>query len=157
MKGMKPSLVNFSGVVFEILCEEYGWHWIPCDQMPDCDCGEMHLVPPLEEMVGMLEEGEAAAFHIENINEDDWETRERVATEILNLLEDLRVDFQLTLVLVSHDLSVVRHMTDRVLVMQRGRIVEEGSTREVFGRPRHAYTRLLLDSIPRLKPQASRR
>ena len=45
--------------------------------------------------------------------------------QILNLLEDLRVGFQLTLVLVSHDLSVVRHMTDRVLVMQHGRIVED--------------------------------
>jgi len=80
-----------------------------------------------------------------------------VRAQILNLLEDLRVDFQLTLILVSHDLSVVRHMTDRVMVMQQGRIVEEGPTRQVFLQPRHAYTRLLLDSIPRLKPQASRR
>ena len=80
-----------------------------------------------------------------------------VRAQILNLLEDLRVGFQLTLILVSHDLSVVRHMTDRVLIMQQGRIVEEGPTRQVFTHPRHAYTRLLLDSIPRLKPQASRR
>jgi peptide/nickel transport system ATP-binding protein len=80
-----------------------------------------------------------------------------VRAQILNLLEDLRVGFQLTLILVSHDLSVVRHMTDRVLVMQQGRIVEEGPTRQVFARPRHVYTRLLLDSIPRLRPQASRR
>jgi peptide/nickel transport system ATP-binding protein len=75
-----------------------------------------------------------------------------VRAQILNLLEDLRVSFQLTLVLVSHDLSVVRHMTDRVLVMQRGRIVEEGPTRNVFRAPGHDYTRLLLDSIPRLRP-----
>jgi ABC-type glutathione transport system ATPase component len=74
-----------------------------------------------------------------------------VRAQILNLLEDLRVGFQLTLVLVSHDLSVVRHMTDRVLVMQQGRIVEQGLTREVFRSPQHEYTRLLLDSIPRLK------
>lgn len=80
-----------------------------------------------------------------------------VRAQILNLLEDLRVGFQLTLILVSHDLSVVRHMTDRVLVMQRGRIVEEGPTREVFHAPRHPYTRLLLESIPRLQTQASRR
>jgi len=80
-----------------------------------------------------------------------------VRAQILNLLEDLRVGFQLTLVLVSHDLSVVRHMTDRVLVMRQGKIVEEGPTRDVFKAPRHAYTRLLLDSIPRLKPQASYR
>jgi peptide/nickel transport system ATP-binding protein len=82
-----------------------------------------------------------------------------VRAQILNLLEDLRVDFQLTLLLVSHDLSVVRHMTDRVLVMQSGKIVEEGATREVFKSPRHPYTQLLLKSIPRLRPstQASRK
>jgi peptide/nickel transport system ATP-binding protein len=80
-----------------------------------------------------------------------------VRAQILNLLEDLRVGFQLTLVLVSHDLSVVRHMTDRVLVMQQGRVVEEGPTREVFRAPKHPYTRLLLDSIPRLRTQASRK
>jgi ABC-type glutathione transport system ATPase component len=80
-----------------------------------------------------------------------------VRAQILNLLEDLRVGFQLTLILVSHDLSVVRHMSDRVVVMQHGRIVEEGSTRDVFRAPKHPYTRLLLASIPRLQSQASRR
>ena len=75
----------------------------------------------------------------------------RVRAQILNLLEDLRVGFNLTLVLVAHDLSVVRHMCNRVLVMSRGAIVEEGPTREIFRAPRHPYTRLLLDSIPRLK------
>jgi len=74
-----------------------------------------------------------------------------VRAQILNLLEDLRVGFQLTLILVSHDLSVVRHMTDRVLVMQHGRVVEEGATPAVFGKPQHPYTRLLLESIPRLR------
>jgi peptide/nickel transport system ATP-binding protein len=69
-----------------------------------------------------------------------------VRAQILNLLEDLRVGFHLTLVLVSHDLSVVRHMTDRVLVMQRGKIVEDGATREIFRGP-----------IPRLRVQASRK
>ncbi len=59
--------------------------------------------------------------------------------------------FQLTLVLVSHDLSVVRHMCDRVLVMNGGEVVEEGPTRELFRSPRHPYTRLLLDSIPTLR------
>jgi peptide/nickel transport system ATP-binding protein len=80
-----------------------------------------------------------------------------VRAQILNLLEDLRVGFQLTLLLVSHDLSVVRHMTDRVLVMQQGKIVEEGATRDIFRAPQHPYTRLLLDSIPRLRVQASRK
>ena len=80
-----------------------------------------------------------------------------VRAQILNLLEDLRVSYQLTLVLVSHDLSVVRHMTDHMLVMQNGHVVERGPTREVFRHPRAEYTRLLLDSIPRLRLQASRR
>lgn len=80
-----------------------------------------------------------------------------VRAQILNLLEDLRVSYQLTLVLVSHDLSVVRHMTDQVLVMQQGRVVERGQTRDVFREPRADYTRLLLESIPRLRLQASRR
>jgi peptide/nickel transport system ATP-binding protein len=80
-----------------------------------------------------------------------------VRAQILNLLEDLRVGFQLTLILVSHDLSVVRHMTDRVLVMQHGRIAEQGTTRDVFRAPQHEYTRLLLSSIPRLRTQASRK
>jgi peptide/nickel transport system ATP-binding protein len=80
-----------------------------------------------------------------------------VRAQILNLLEELRVSFQLTLVLVSHDLSIVRHMTDRVLVMQQGRVVERGATRDVFSAPRHPYTQLLLDSIPRLRTQASRK
>jgi ABC-type glutathione transport system ATPase component len=74
-----------------------------------------------------------------------------VRAQILNLLEDLRVNFQLTLVLVSHDLSVVRHMTERVLVMRAGQVVEEGPTRAIFGQPHHPYTRLLLESIPRLR------
>jgi peptide/nickel transport system ATP-binding protein len=74
-----------------------------------------------------------------------------VRAQVLNLLEDLRVDFQLTLVLVSHDLSVVRHMCERLLVMRAGRIVEAGPTRDIFRAPQHPYTRLLLDSIPRLK------
>jgi ABC-type glutathione transport system ATPase component len=80
-----------------------------------------------------------------------------VRAQILNLLEDLRVHFQLTVVLVSHDLSVVRHMTDRVLVMQQGKIVEQGPTRDVFRTPRDPYTRLLLESIPRLRTHASRK
>ncbi|MDQ6743064.1 MAG: ATP-binding cassette domain-containing protein [Candidatus Dormibacteraeota bacterium] len=74
-----------------------------------------------------------------------------VRAQILNLLEDLRLGYRLTLVLVSHDLSVVRQMSDRVLVMHRGRIVEAAETRRLFREPQHPYTRALLDSVPRLK------
>jgi len=74
-----------------------------------------------------------------------------VRAQILNLIEDLRVDYDLTLVLVSHDLSVVRHLCDRVLVMRAGEIVEAGETRAIFGSPHHPYTQTLLESIPTLK------
>ena len=74
-----------------------------------------------------------------------------VRAQILNLLEDLRLGYRLTLVLVSHDLSVVRQMSDRVLVMYRGQIVEASDTRRLFRAPRHPYTQALLDSVPRLK------
>ena len=74
-----------------------------------------------------------------------------VRAQVLNLLEDLRVGYDLTLVLVSHDLSAVRHLCDRVLVMRDGRVVEEGPTRAIFREPRDPYTRALLDAIPRLR------
>ncbi len=74
-----------------------------------------------------------------------------VRAQILNLLEDLRAGFQLTLVLVAHDLSIVRHLCDRAAVMSRGEIVEIGETADLFRDPKHAYTRELLASIPRLR------
>jgi len=74
-----------------------------------------------------------------------------VRAQILNLLLDLRAGYDLTLVLVAHDLSVVRHTCDRVLVMRAGEVVEVGDTRTIFRSPRHPYTRALLESIPRLR------
>jgi peptide/nickel transport system ATP-binding protein len=79
-----------------------------------------------------------------------------VRAQILNLLRELRADLGLTLVLVSHDLSVVRQMCHRVLVMYQGEIVEEGETRRIFQAPAHPYTRRLLASIPRLRVRPSR-
>jgi oligopeptide/dipeptide ABC transporter ATP-binding protein len=80
-----------------------------------------------------------------------------VQAQILNLLADLRSDFGLTVVLIAHDLSVVRHMTDRVLVMYGGGVVEAGPTREIFDDPRHPYTQELIDSIPTLEGGLPRR
>jgi ABC-type glutathione transport system ATPase component len=74
-----------------------------------------------------------------------------VRAQILNLLQDLRAGYDLTLLLVSHDLSVVRHLCDRVLVMRAGEVVEAGDTRAIFRAPRHPYTRTLLESIPTLR------
>ncbi|MBI1774113.1 MAG: ATP-binding cassette domain-containing protein [Proteobacteria bacterium] len=75
-----------------------------------------------------------------------------VQAQVLALLADLRVRFGLAMLFISHDLPVVRHLCDRVMVMYLGRVMEEGPTREVFARPRHPYTRALLSAAPSLDP-----
>lgn len=69
---------------------------------------------------------------------------------VLNLLEELRETFELSIIFIAHDLAVVRNVSDRVMVMYLGRVVEEGTSSEVFGRAAHPYTRVLLDSVPRI-------
>jgi ABC-type glutathione transport system ATPase component len=69
-----------------------------------------------------------------------------VQGQIINLLLALTKDSGLGLVLVSHDLAVIRHLTERVIVMQRGRIVEQGRTSEVLASPQHEYTRMLCEA-----------
>jgi peptide/nickel transport system ATP-binding protein len=71
-----------------------------------------------------------------------------VQAQILALLQDLRARLGLTMLFITHDLRVAAQICDRVAVMQRGVIVEQGVTADVFAKPRHAYTRALLDSIP---------
>jgi peptide/nickel transport system ATP-binding protein len=73
-----------------------------------------------------------------------------VQAQILNLMRDLQVRLGLTYLFISHNLAVVRHMSDRLGVMYLGRIVELGPGEAVFRTPRHPYTRLLLEAIPDL-------
>jgi peptide/nickel transport system ATP-binding protein len=76
-----------------------------------------------------------------------------VRAQILNLLEDLQTESELTYLLITHDLSVVDYLCDRVAVMYLGRIVELADTQEVYGAPQHPYTETLLSAIPKPDPR----
>jgi ABC-type dipeptide/oligopeptide/nickel transport system ATPase component len=73
-----------------------------------------------------------------------------IQAQVLDLLEGLRAELGLAVLLITHDLGIVAESCDRLAVMREGRIVEEGSVRDVFRRPAHPYTRELLDLVPRL-------
>jgi oligopeptide/dipeptide ABC transporter ATP-binding protein len=75
-----------------------------------------------------------------------------VQATVLNLLEELREKLGLTVLLIAHNMAVVRHVADRVAVMYLGRIVEQAQTDELFTNPRHPYTQGLLTAVPRLVP-----
>ncbi|GAA0696203.1 ABC transporter ATP-binding protein [Kitasatospora atroaurantiaca] len=79
-----------------------------------------------------------------------------VQAGVLNLLQQLKAELGLAYLFVSHDLSVIRHLSDRVSVMYLGRTVESGAVEAVFSRPRHPYTRALLSAVPLPDPAAER-
>ncbi|NMJ40717.1 ATP-binding cassette domain-containing protein [Roseomonas sp. JC162] len=74
-----------------------------------------------------------------------------IQAQVVNLLADLRAELGLALMFISHDLHVVRHLCDRVVVMYLGRVMEEGSAAEIFRAPAHPYTRALLAATPSLR------
>ncbi|MEM9787745.1 MAG: ABC transporter ATP-binding protein [Pseudomonadota bacterium] len=73
-----------------------------------------------------------------------------VQAQVLNLMSDLKDNFGLTYVLISHDLTVVRHMSDRIGVLYLGRLVEEAAPDDLFENPRHPYTKMLLEAAPKM-------
>jgi peptide/nickel transport system ATP-binding protein len=80
-----------------------------------------------------------------------------IQAQVLNLLTDLQEEYGLTYVFISHDLNVVRYISDDVAVMYLGQVVERGTARELYDNPKHPYTQLLLSSVPTLDPTESTR
>jgi len=72
-----------------------------------------------------------------------------VQAQVLNLLIELRQDFDFTYIFISHDLSVVKFMSDRMVVMNQGKIEEMGPADEIYNNPQHPYTQKLIDAIPK--------
>lgn len=79
-----------------------------------------------------------------------------VRAQVLNLMMDLQSELGLSYVFISHDLSVVEHIADEVMVMYLGRCVEQGSSEQIFANPQHPYTQALLSATPRLSPHLRR-
>lgn len=71
-----------------------------------------------------------------------------VQAQVLNLLQDLQDEYQLSYLFISHDLSVVKHISDQIMVMQKGKVVELGDADTIYANPQHSYTRNLINAIP---------
>ena len=79
-----------------------------------------------------------------------------VQAQVLNLMQDLQQEFGITYMLISHDLAVVNHLCDEVVVLYQGRIVERGSPAELFRNAQHPYTRSLVGAVPQVQPGRAR-
>ncbi|MEI8059990.1 MAG: ATP-binding cassette domain-containing protein, partial [Ferruginibacter sp.] len=78
-----------------------------------------------------------------------------VQAQVLNLLNDLKKEFNFTSIFISHDLSVVRYISDRILVMYKGKIIEQGDAEQIYNHPQNDYTKRLINSIPGKKISAA--
>jgi oligopeptide transport system ATP-binding protein len=80
-----------------------------------------------------------------------------IQAQVVNLMQDLQQEFGLSYVFIAHDLSVVRHISDRIAVMYKGQIVELGEAEQIYQHPTHSYSRELLAAVPRPDPERRRR
>lgn len=80
-----------------------------------------------------------------------------IQAQIINLLKELKNDYNLTFMLITHDMSVIKYLADRVAIMYLGEIVEIGTTDEIFSSPKHPYTKALLSAVPQITGQESER
>jgi peptide/nickel transport system ATP-binding protein len=76
-----------------------------------------------------------------------------VQAQVLNLLNKLKKEFQITYIFITHDLSVAKYMSDRILVMSQGKIVESGTPDQLYLNPQQDYTRTLINAIPKGEPE----
>jgi oligopeptide/dipeptide ABC transporter ATP-binding protein len=75
-----------------------------------------------------------------------------IQSQILNLMLDLRKEMNLSYIFISHDLSVIQHIADKVAVMYLGKVVEYAPVEEIFSRPQHPYTKALISAVPQMNP-----
>ncbi len=80
-----------------------------------------------------------------------------IQAQIINLLKELKNDYNLTFMLITHDMSVIKYLADRVAIMYLGEIVEIGTTDEIFSSPKHPYTKALLSAVPQISGKESER
>lgn len=80
-----------------------------------------------------------------------------IQAQIINLLKELKEDYNLTFMLITHDMSVIKYLADRVAIMYLGEIVEIGTTEEIFNNPKHPYTKALLSAVPQITGETKTR
>lgn len=76
-----------------------------------------------------------------------------VQAQVLNFMQDIQNEFKLSYLFISHDLGIIRHMCDRIGIMYRGQMVEEGTSQDIYENPQHIYTKRLIAAIPEINPE----